>query len=617
MSQVSHLAVALILLLTMSKSVSGQTIEELQTSLQDKSAAEQVTFLTDKQITIQEAPLLEQIRYWYLLGTAYDQNHQIDKALEAFSKAIDLHEKNQLEVSEVLARSYIERSYMKYLQTYDHKIYCGDRFKALELARQLGEPELLVKILIQTAFCYGNNPQQLHQGQNLLLEAIQIVEGNDELEKPYGLIYNASAILYQQNQLFYKAYEFAQKAYNAWAEPPDYQDMFNMQHTLVGLAIQMQEYDKAQQHVDLLFAMAREQEQFSDFLFFSHYNAGLLAYSQHQYESAIAAFEQAVFLRNTTQEQHFVNLSLFSLVTAHFSLQQDASAQARLKQLQITWPDTKQWPLKLQGLNAYYAGNSVLAMQLANQAIDFEIDKRRAFVNQYQLAANNMYDESIAALDNKVLQKDLEINRLQLAEQKSQRRYAHIAIGIVAIFVLGLVWFVMYLLKTRRLFRHKSQTDYLTQVANRSSIFEQGYKLLKNAKEKQQDLSILIFDIDHFKKVNDTLGHEHGDSALKLVSERALGCLRLKDSIGRIGGEEFLILLPDTDAEQAEKVAQRIRREIEQSPLQHDEKTYTLTVSIGGATMFSQESLEAAIARADSALYKAKNNGRNQVVLAV
>jgi diguanylate cyclase (GGDEF)-like protein len=101
-----------------------------------------------------------------------------------------------------------------------------------------------------------------------------------------------------------------------------------------------------------------------------------------------------------------------------------------------------------------------------------------------------------------------------------------------------------------------------------------------------------------------------------LVCQQALNCLRQFDKIGRIGGEEFMVLLPNTDAVQALNIAQRIRMEIESTPLPNDGKLRTLTVSIGTATVLDDETLESTMVRADKALYTAKKDGRNQVVMA-
>lgn len=614
--RISRTLVLFIIWLTICADINAQSIEKLETTLSSLSTEQQISLLNDQKQLAQKASFEEQARYWYLLGTAYDQNDQIQQAIDAYSTAINISEAQQLPLSDTLPRSYIERSYMKYIQTYDPNVHCEDRFKALALSRQLAEPELLVKVLIQTAFCYGNEPEKLRQGLALLVEAIEVADNNEFEESPYGMIHNASGNLYQQNQLFDKAYEYIQKAYDAWAKINDYSDMFNMQHTLLALAIEMKNFAAAQQHLDKMFALAKAQPQFNDFTFFSHYNAGILAYFQQQLPLSITEFEKAIALRNTTKEQHFVVQSLNNLVIAYFKQGLDTLAQSTLTQLLIDSPNKTEWPLALQGIEQFYAGNHNTAMQLMASAISAETDKRRSFIEQYQRAAKTLFNDSITELDNKVLQQTLEINRLQLAEEQSHKQLAQTIIFISVVVVLALIGFLIHLLKTRRLFKHRAQIDYLTQIANRRTIFELGYIMLQDAQSNKKPLSLLMLDVDNFKLVNDTLGHELGDKALKLVSQRSLNCLRQLDKIGRIGGEEFMVLLPGTDATLAHEIAERIRIEIESSPLYNNEKPHILTVSIGTATVLEDDTLESTMVRADKALFTAKKEGRNRVIMA-
>jgi diguanylate cyclase (GGDEF)-like protein len=613
---VSHTLVMLAIWLTICADINAQSIAKLETTLSSLSPEQQIGLLNDQKQLAQNAPFEEQARYWYLLATAFDQNNQIQQALDAYSKAINITEAHNLPLTDTLPRSYVERSYMKYIQSYDPNVYCGDRVKALELSRQLGEPELLVKVLIQAAFCYGNTPDKLQQGLTLLVEAIEVADKNEFEESPYGMIYNASGNLYQQNQLFDKAYEYIQKAYDAWAKIDDYSDMFNMQHTLLALALEMKNATAAQQHLEQMIALAKAQPQFKDFTFFSHYNAGILAYVQQQLPLSISEFEKAIALRNTTQEQHFVVQSLNSLAIAYFKQGLDTQAQSTLTQLLIDSPNKTEWSLALQGIDQFYAGNHNNAMQLMAAAISAETDNKRTFIEQYQRAAKSLFNDSITELDNKVLQQTLEINRLQLAEEQSQKQFAQIIIFVSVVVFFGLMGFLLHLIKTRRLFKHQAQIDYLTQIANRRTIFELGYGMLQDAKSNNKTLSLLILDVDHFKRVNDTLGHDLGDKALKLVSQQAQKCLRQLDKIGRIGGEEFMVLLPNTNANQAHDIAQKIRLEIERLPLYKDDQPYTITASIGAATMLKNEILENAMARADKALYVAKKEGRNRVIMA-
>jgi tetratricopeptide (TPR) repeat protein len=254
----------------------------------------------------------------------------------------------------------------------------------------------------------------------LIVGAIEVADKNEFEDSPYGMIHSASGKLYQQNQLFDKAYEYIQKAYYAWAREDGYSDMFNMQHTLLSLAIEMKNFTGAKQHLEQLFTPAKKKPEFNDFTFFSHYNAGTLAYSQQQLPLAVTEFEKAITLRKTTKEQYFVVQSLFTLPITYFKQGLDVQAQSALTQLIIDSPVKTEWPLALQGVYQFYAGNHNSAIHLMVTAINAETDKRHTFIEQYQRAAKTLLNDSITELDNKVLQQTLEINRLNWLRNKSK-----------------------------------------------------------------------------------------------------------------------------------------------------------------------------------------------------
>jgi len=126
-------------------------------------------------------------------------------------------------------------------------------------------------------------------------------------------------------------------------------------------------------------------------------------------------------------------------------------------------------------------------------------------------------------------------------------------------------------------------------------------------------MSIGLLDIDHFKRLNDGLGHQAGDEALKHLSKVVRGLLRPTDILARYGGEEFLILLPNTGVEEAEHILQRIQRELTRQFFMHGNERVLITFSAGVAERRDAESEKAMLARADAAMYSAKSMGRNRV----
>ncbi|RME88922.1 MAG: GGDEF domain-containing protein [Anaerolineae bacterium] len=167
--------------------------------------------------------------------------------------------------------------------------------------------------------------------------------------------------------------------------------------------------------------------------------------------------------------------------------------------------------------------------------------------------------------------------------------------------------------EARAQLQHLATIDPLTQVYNRRYFDVRASQVLSEA----QDVAVLILDVDHFKSVNDRYGHAVGDRVLQILSQRLAGNLRERDVLARFGGEEFVILLPQTDAETALAVAERLRVRIGQEPFRIDEINVLITISIGVALCADasriSEGLRTLLFEADQALYAAKRNGRNRV----
>jgi diguanylate cyclase (GGDEF)-like protein len=163
--------------------------------------------------------------------------------------------------------------------------------------------------------------------------------------------------------------------------------------------------------------------------------------------------------------------------------------------------------------------------------------------------------------------------------------------------------------------REQSRTDELTQLANRRAFLEYGTTATDQSRRYRHPLSILMIDIDHFKRINDTYGHAAGDDALRAVAAELRKAARAADTPGRLGGEEFAILLPETTAAEALTVAERVRQEVKALRLAHEGVTIQFTCSIGIAELTETiEDIDTLLHHADEALYEAKESGRDRVV---
>ena len=154
-------------------------------------------------------------------------------------------------------------------------------------------------------------------------------------------------------------------------------------------------------------------------------------------------------------------------------------------------------------------------------------------------------------------------------------------------------------------------TDHLTGIANRAAFFRKSEEELRRSRRLNYDLGVMMLDLDHFKAINDTFGHDAGDQVLKLVAQSIEDCLREQDTVGRLGGEEFGVIVPGADKWGMQKLAIRIQETLSTQDFSFLPENHPITVSIGYTKLEHSEQFNTALKRADEHLYAAKANGRN------
>lgn len=197
------------------------------------------------------------------------------------------------------------------------------------------------------------------------------------------------------------------------------------------------------------------------------------------------------------------------------------------------------------------------------------------------------------------------------------------------IFVIGVCWFILIMAGVSAFFTElvdeqrretlkeltlMATTDELTGLPNRRVFIERVELELSRGERVTSSLWLLMVDVDNFKKINDTEGHAMGDKVLKVIAQSLKSSIRQIDAVGRMGGEEFAILLPDTPLEGAQRVAESIRSNIESTEIKGWTESYgPVTISIGVAKATESNSFQTLLNKADEALYKSKDYGRNTV----
>lgn len=214
--------------------------------------------------------------------------------------------------------------------------------------------------------------------------------------------------------------------------------------------------------------------------------------------------------------------------------------------------------------------------------------------------------------EHRRLQQEDTLRKQTLAQLQDSQAWQKTALLMGAALLVLLTVFGVRLLGKARLWSLLASTDELTGLANRRQIEQLAREALQGSESRA--FSIVLFDIDHFKKINDVYGHACGDRVLQQVARASADALREQDEVGRVGGEEFLVFLIDANEAAALIVAERLRKAI--ANLRFDEaEALRVTISLGIACRREEQRLDALVARADAALYRAKNAGRDQVAL--
>lgn len=229
-----------------------------------------------------------------------------------------------------------------------------------------------------------------------------------------------------------------------------------------------------------------------------------------------------------------------------------------------------------------------------NRLLDHEGKATGVYVWEFQNTVNKRWyqcrDQAIEWIDGRLV-------RMEIATDITERKQAEDELKAA-----------------KELAEELANKDELTGLKNRRAFFEQSNQVFKQALRFKHPLSVLMMDIDHFKRINDNYGHAVGDKALKVIAQNLHNMTREIDIVARMGGEEFAFVLPETGCEEAVNLAERLRLKIESTIIVHNDKQFQVTVSFGVySCLIENETLDSMLTKADDALYIAKKKGRNQI----
>lgn len=442
------------------------------------------------------------------------------------------------------------------------------------------------------------------------------LESND----PYLIseTYNIFGILYSFLNDTQSAIMYFEKAVDIMERHPTLVNNIYFYANLADSYRLNKEYDKAMRLTEKTRKLAIEKKEVP-LQAFTHQVKARIYTDQENYKSAISELKIAKNLQEQVGEQLFgydlhidfayAYLKLEHIDKAEHHLDQaiiDAKAVADLDDFYLT---------KLRSEISAKRGNYEKAFKQLQQSYKTYRDTFNDNLTYVSNLSREQLDQERLTFENKLLEKE---NQLSSKYIDKYKKYG-IILGILLILLLLLLVVALWLLiKYRRAARTNQEmalVDTLTRLPNRRQIFRKLDSEHQKSELNKSIYSVAIFDIDHFKTINDRFGHRIGDKVINRIASITRNILRENDTIGRISGEEFLLILPNTEIADAEDIAVRLNQQFTDADFEDLASGIHLTASFGVTEyMPDDENLDMVINRADRLLYKAKNKGRNRVV---
>jgi len=280
-------------------------------------------------------------------------------------------------------------------------------------------------------------------------------------------------------------------------------------------------------------------------------------------------------------------------------------------------------------LNLPVFSNSYLVLAnsyVAMNDYDNAYQAKKSFIDEYNDYSDEKRENTVKELTEKYeIAHKIEINELLVNQNKlkelrigdvhKQQEEQQLQFILITCTILLFISLFLRQLRVRKKLLFLTKTDSLTGLLNRSALFDKGVRLVQSSNKHELELSLLLFDIDRFKLINDNFGHHTGDLVLEKIAQLVNETMRARDVFSRLGGEEFVILLPNTDIDKAKGIAVRVMEKISLFDFRDVGVDRNITLSIGVANLKDTNAVfDDILHAADLAMYQAKAQGRNQMV---
>lgn len=592
----------------------------------DINSAESVLFVDHKKalqilkaykISHKNLSPLNKLKYYAVTGMSYLLLDDLKKAKISISKAFETQEKNKFTNNKYIALMYdLRGDYFLYTQSGNAKENYNIALKKYaRLNHDVGvfiSNSNLAYIYLQEhkfvlALDYGERAFEI---SNRLKEPALIANINEIMGNIYTFM--------EENE---EALKFRTKAMNLYKEIGNNQFYLISKTSVAASMIDLKRFYQAEK----LLIEVIDDERTSDIdLFYTYQILAESYYEEKRYLDAEIIINKAGNLFNKVQiNSAIVRWHIYKLLIL-IELDKITEAELILKKLESkgfmpeNYSNSRNvFRLEKAKSKLYEAkGNYKLSLKYYKKYSD----KWEGFKNSN---SSNLVEElKVKYKTNKTENHNLdlfhqnELSKLMLIQSDKNTRFYFILMTCGILILLIVSGLLIYQMKFKRKLLIMIKTDTLTKIYNRSYLIIKGEKLYSKENKRRSINSVLLLDIDNFKSINDTYGHGIGDKVLINVAACGDKSVRCQDTFARFGGEEFVGLLPYTTTDQAQVIAERIRKNIEELDWSQYGIDRKITVSVGVTSLSNQEhgGFNHALNLADKAMYRAKNNGKNKVV---
>lgn len=594
-------------------------------SLKDSNATEAFTFLDAQSNNVSSLSIENQLIFYKLLAELYVEQGQYQKSISLATETLKLARRltsPSITTSELLyARGFAVESLG------DYQAAREDYLNGLEIADSLNNKKIVAIGLVNIG-ALDYLMEKFDRSLIMFNDALAIAQKikDDEL---LGFIYGEMGILYSLINQEDKSLSYHKRAYEYYLKAGKVFYAFNTLRNIASSHSLNERYDEAIQVYEQI--LKNVDEIANDELISSVYAGMAWAHVKKEDSDPEASYQYMLIASQYIELAEQVDIPIAHALDKGYLFLELGRYQEALESMHIATEYLKKYQgsepkvvSTISKLNLLYLKAETYfkiedyqkAYQAQSEFITFALSLPEKSDIEGTEDLRMRYESEQADLQNKILAQKESVQSLLLSEAKSDAKEKNTFIIFFALLALVLAWILIKIISGQKKLLIATRTDSLTNIANRRRIIQQGENLFKQAKSGTLPLSLFIVDVDDFKKVNDNYGHKAGDEALKKIAKLGLMHMRDTDAFGRLGGEEFVALLPHISLVKAQEIAERLRSSVEQYAWCKNQVS-NITISIGVAHFHldQHDTFGALLKDADLLMYQAKHQGKNKVCI--